>query len=189
MEDRTRDTPDGYEETQLPDGSWVLTHQLVAKQKYGKGFYKRRADDVGRGQIIIHHADFNKKNNEPDNLIRMTWEVHQKIHQEHMKLLWQDDQFRERVSAAVSELMLRKHQDPAFVEKMREVHRIAANQLWTKDEYREAVREAQVHSWEVNPIRREKLSSMNGQKVTCPVCGQVCGNVGGLGRHKRDKHS
>jgi hypothetical protein len=36
---------------------------------------------------VIHHCDFNKLNNSPDNLVGMTWNDHTNLHNEQVKLL------------------------------------------------------------------------------------------------------
>lgn len=51
-----------------------MEHRYIAEAKYGKidGF-------------VIHHADFDSKNNAPENLIKMTKEDHDRLHGDMMK--------------------------------------------------------------------------------------------------------
>ena len=60
----------GYEKTFNPQsGKWILTHRLIASAN----------EPIFKGKVV-HHADFNKRNNSPDNLNIMTWEAHTKLH-------------------------------------------------------------------------------------------------------------
>jgi len=61
----------GYEEIKNNDNyKWYKTHQLSGKLKYGENIYKSKIKN------IIHHIDFNKLNNEPDNLVLMEKNEH-----------------------------------------------------------------------------------------------------------------
>ena len=51
------------------DTKWHYTHWKV------KSFFEKRPN-----RDLIHHADFNKKNNSPENLIFMCWNAHKKLH-------------------------------------------------------------------------------------------------------------
>jgi intein/homing endonuclease len=64
----------GYEKVYNPgSNSWEWTHRVIDEQINGK----RSRNDV------IHHADFNRKNNRPDNLHRMDRSAHWKLHADH----------------------------------------------------------------------------------------------------------
>ncbi len=65
----------GYEMVYQPGSdTWEYTHKTVDKWKYlTKEKFTRRT---------IHHKDFNKLNNNPDNLIEMEWDDHRKLHQD-----------------------------------------------------------------------------------------------------------
>jgi hypothetical protein len=61
--------PAGYELYYNPmNKKWYLTHRLVANRT--QGHYSG----------IVHHDDFNKKNNDPVNLKIMDWDEHTKLH-------------------------------------------------------------------------------------------------------------
>jgi len=54
---------------------WYRTHHMV---------YESFNNDKPR---VKHHVDFNKLNNDPDNITGMTWKEHTKLHYENFKLL------------------------------------------------------------------------------------------------------
>lgn len=67
----------GYENVLNPlTNSWGLTYGKIANSLYGstKGFH-------------IHHKDFNKLNNNPNNLVLLTKDEHLKVHVEHFQEL------------------------------------------------------------------------------------------------------
>ena len=59
---------------------WIFTHLLADKYNLENNMY---AAKMGAHK---HHKDFNKLNNNPDNIIRMTAEAHLQLHREHIKL-------------------------------------------------------------------------------------------------------
>ena len=60
----------GYEKIYLPNNNkWEYTHRLFV-------------NDIPRKKMVVHHIDFNKHNNNSENLIVMTWGDHTKLHNE-----------------------------------------------------------------------------------------------------------
>lgn len=95
---------DGYERIKNnSNGKMIFTHQLVAKECFGFS-YGRKLED----RQVIHHDDFNKRNNSPDNLKIMGWHDHRSLHcavgSENMKKMWDDDQYRKRMKSVVSKI-------------------------------------------------------------------------------------
>lgn len=69
-----KDTYFGYEEVwHNGKQKWEKTHQLVGKGKY-KDLY------IESARTVLHHNDFNKLNNNPENLIKMDKEEHFNLH-------------------------------------------------------------------------------------------------------------
>ena len=54
------------------ENRWILTHRMVAMNTF---------DDILE---VIHHINFNKRDNRPDNLLPMLWNDHTKLHKEKM---------------------------------------------------------------------------------------------------------
>ena len=76
-----RITIEGYEMVLNPKThKWVFTHLLADEYNINNDIYK-----VSDG-THKHHIDFNKRNNNPDNVVRLTKEEHRKIHSEHVEL-------------------------------------------------------------------------------------------------------
>ena len=75
-----RITIEGYPMVFDPDqGRWIFTHLLSDKHNLEQGCYS-----VSNG-AYKHHIDFNKLNNNPENICRMTRDRHLEIHQKHVR--------------------------------------------------------------------------------------------------------
>ncbi|SFP00849.1 intein C-terminal splicing region/intein N-terminal splicing region [Amycolatopsis arida] len=92
------DNLDGYERVWMNDREeWVYTHCLADAYNLRHGL-----DSVANG-IVGHHVDVNKRNNDPRDLRRMTWEAHAALHAampERVRIFFADprrrDQWRDR---------------------------------------------------------------------------------------------
>lgn len=110
--------------------TWVPAHHLADNYNLTCGAYKKSA---GR---VRHHLDFNKLNNNPDNIVRMTWEDHWRTHCENAKLKHQDPDYREKIAKGrekywsntaarekqalrMSDRNFKNWQDPEYRAKMR----------------------------------------------------------------------
>ncbi|MBI4029206.1 MAG: hypothetical protein HY376_02475 [Candidatus Blackburnbacteria bacterium] len=110
--------------------AWVPVHHLADNHNLTHGFYKKSAGKVR------HHLDFNKLNNNPDNIRRLAWEEHWKIHYKHAALQHQNPDYREKIASGrnkywsdpamrakqalkMSKWNLKNWQDPKYREKMR----------------------------------------------------------------------
>ena len=97
---------------------WWHTHHLADLYNLVTGVYGRKTGNAR------HHADFNKRNNDPRNIKRMPWRAHTKLHAElagnMARRLWQDPAFRERKLQQLSEQAVLQWQNPAYREYMRE---------------------------------------------------------------------
>jgi len=76
-------------------GKWVFVHQLVAREKLN--FTYRNKEE---NRKVIHHKDFDKKNNSSKNLEIMNWRTHRELHCENqsklMKEYWERGYYRNR---------------------------------------------------------------------------------------------
>ncbi len=97
---------------------WNHTHHLADLYNLLTGIYNRKAGNTR------HHKDFNKLNNDPRNIERMPWRVHQQLHAElageMSKRLWQDPAYRERKIQQLSQQAILQWQDPAYRQYMSE---------------------------------------------------------------------
>ncbi len=110
---------------------WVPAHHLADNYNLTAGKYLKSA---GR---VRHHIDFNKLNNNPNNIARVGWGEHWKIHYEQAssqhknleyrekiadgrKTFWSDPESRKKYSERLSERNRKNWQDPVYREKMRQ---------------------------------------------------------------------
>jgi hypothetical protein len=67
---------EGYELVYNPESrQYVYSHRVFCPTRYHPT------------KTVVHHQDFDKSNNEPTNLKRMTWNAHTKLHAKYTKLL------------------------------------------------------------------------------------------------------
>ena len=83
---------------------YELTHHLIASSLLEK--FINKSED----KIIIHHKDFNSRNNNPENLEYMTWGDHTKKHQELISLINKSTKARERSRELMNKLWEDKHE-------------------------------------------------------------------------------
>jgi hypothetical protein len=68
---KPQETIAGYEQIQLMNGRWEFTHRLVARSKCVK---------TTGTENVVHHQNFKKTDNAPENLRWMCWEDHVELH-------------------------------------------------------------------------------------------------------------
>ena len=104
-------TIDGYEMTWNPrSDSWLFTHVLADWYNRAYGIYEATAGEH------CHHIDFNKRNNNPTNLQRLSPAEHLQLHQEQIaktlhrpevkeksRQVRQSDEFRQKMSKRMQE--------------------------------------------------------------------------------------
>ncbi|HMF59178.1 MAG TPA: toprim domain-containing protein, partial [Vicinamibacterales bacterium] len=164
------DKLEGYERVWVNDrDEWVYTHYVA------DGYNLRHGLDSQDNGNVRHHIDVNKRNNDPRNLRRMTWEDHAALHAslmgEHvhegyrawlaegglefksamLAEQWQDPDFREACLARLAAL----NADPAFRERIEQGFQDWYASLSDAEltEYAERMRERQASYW-ANPGHR-----------------------------------
>ncbi|MGI8495822.1 MAG: LAGLIDADG family homing endonuclease, partial [Pyrinomonadaceae bacterium] len=173
-------TIDGYEMVWQPESDyWIFTHILADDFNLNKGIYEK-----GEGNQTRHHLDFNKLNNNPTNILRLSREEHFAIHQkmleyglhrpdvkEKSKIAKQTPEFRKKMSERMkqpetrqilSEQAKAQWQDESYKEFMTEKWR---EFYQTNDEYRrqnnEQLNKAQKEYWasEENRLAQSERTS------------------------------
>jgi len=124
---------EGYEMTLNPQNSeWIFTHTLADKYNLAHGIY---AESDGSNR---HHCDFNKLNNNPDNIVRMTRKGHLAYHQEMIKFSLHREDVKKKSKLA--------HQTDGYKEKisrimsapdMKKMLSERAKKQWQNKEYKE----------------------------------------------------
>ena len=83
----------GYQVVHQPNTSqWLSAHILADEWNLKHEIYTKNSGK------IRHHADFNKLNNNPDNIIRLQWRDHWKLHADHASNLHKDPEYRKKIS-------------------------------------------------------------------------------------------
>lgn len=133
---------DKYEEVYNPGtDKWSYTHRVVAEATYGPKVEKRTVD---------HHIDFNKYNNTPENLQRLSWAEHTELHARSGETLISWRRSPEGREAA-RQSMLKLWADPEWRAKRVKINgqngkrrfaelvakgKPVGFQTWTKDQYK-----------------------------------------------------
>lgn len=167
----------GYEMTYQPlRDKWELIHHLADKWNLENNIYKR---STGR---IRHHRDFNKLNNNPDNIQRIQWSQHWGLHKEiaarrhksdpeyvkklanGRKRFWDDPKNRREAALRRQTWNLKNWQNPIYRKKMSELIR----QTWQRPEYRQKMIEASSKNlknlWKQKEFR-ELLSKLKSEEL------------------------
>ncbi len=119
----------GYEMIMQPKlNSWNFVHILSDKWNIDEGIY---AKSTGR---IRHHVDFNKLNNNPNNLRRMNWKEHWQTHynftsQKHKT----DENYREILAEGRKQFWADENNRKKYSERM--IQRNLEN--WKNEDYRQ----------------------------------------------------
>ncbi|PSP59503.1 DNA topoisomerase (ATP-hydrolyzing) subunit B [Halobacteriales archaeon QH_7_66_36] len=147
-------TIDGYEMVKQPvmNGFWEFTHLLADRYNVENGLY----DDLDGEHK--HHRDFDKRNNRPDNIERLSKEDHIELHRNHAtKTLHTEEVKRElrelRQSDEFRRMMSERMQQDETVEILRE----QAKEQWEDEEYEQCMRDAWREYYENNPEYRQRV--------------------------------
>ncbi|MDP3696497.1 MAG: ATP-binding protein [Candidatus Taylorbacteria bacterium] len=135
------------------DSRWIFTHLLSDKYNFNNGIYS----EISGAQR--HHKDFNKLNNNPDNIVRMSKEDHFKLHQEIANTVLR--------SPEVLEKLRKIRQTPEYKNKVRKsMLKIApllsmrAKKQWENQEYKKYMIEKFLDFYNSNQEYREKNNQM-----------------------------
>jgi len=112
-----KDSLNGYEKVYNPNtGKYKYTHRMVAEETLLKenGANKKKKG-TRNSHDVTHHIDFNKRNNHPDNLVRMDNVEHYIYHSKHAKELLHErpEVVKKRMDGIDRWLRSDKHRDLA----------------------------------------------------------------------------
>jgi len=151
-----RITIDGYEMVLQPQNSrWIFTHMLSDWYNLEKSIYSESAGSHK------HHIDFNKLNNNPDNIKRMTPEGHLGYHRNLLKFTLHTEANKEKARQA--------HQKKEYREKIRAMMSTPtmkamlskrAVKQWQNDEYKKFMTEKFLEFYANNAEYREKNNKL-----------------------------
>jgi hypothetical protein len=131
----TSTTKNGYETVKFNStGKYHSTYKVVGEHYYADKITEKATQakqdkiegkDKMRYDVAIHHKDFDKANNYPENLKIMTGYEHWLYHAKTIERLWADPEFRKATSKRSSEWMTGLNQNPT--EAMRKARRSQKN--------------------------------------------------------------
>lgn len=90
---------DGYEFITQNNGDIEYTHFLADQYNKKNKLYE---DEIKRGRYVRHHIDFNKRNNNPNNIIRMDWGDHRKLHNDQCRITLHTPEAKAKVRATMA---------------------------------------------------------------------------------------
>ncbi len=109
---------------------WVPAHHLADNYNLSQKKYSKSA---GR---VRHHIDFNKSNNNPNNIKRMQWGEHWQIHYNQASTQHKNEEYRKKIAAGRARYWANPEN------RRRNAENLSTRNLtnWKKTEYREKMR-------------------------------------------------
>ncbi|PJA87284.1 MAG: intein-containing DNA gyrase subunit B, partial [Candidatus Moranbacteria bacterium CG_4_9_14_3_um_filter_42_9] len=147
-----RITIEGYELIFDPAQSrWIFTHILADKYNLEHEFYQEKAGSYR------HHIDFNKLNNNPNNLIRLDKKAHFELHRQCARETLQRPDVLEKLRALKKTREYREKISKTMLEpKMRRMLSERAKKQWENREYKDFMAEKFLEFYNSNSQYREK---------------------------------
>ena len=154
-----RITIKGYElvfDTQL--NRWIFTHLLADKYNLEKNIY---IESIGHR----HHKDFNKLNNNPDNIVRLSKNDHLNYHRQHLQMTLHRPDIKEKAK--------KLHQTAEFKKKIKEImtrpHMIKllskrAKKQWENENYKTYMTQKFLEFYNSNAAYRKKNNHLLNQQ-------------------------
>ncbi|MFH1972516.1 MAG: DNA topoisomerase (ATP-hydrolyzing) subunit B [archaeon] len=154
-------TIDGYE--MVYDNvkqKWIFTHLLSDKYNLEKGVYSLK-DGSNR-----HHVNFNKLNNNPDNLVRMKREEHMQLHRDLAHIILHSDEVKEKCRQLRKTKNFRKMMSKRMRNtKTRKILSEQAKKQWENSEYKEFIRKKFLEFYNSNEqYRKENNQRLNEEQ-------------------------
>ena len=127
-----RITIDGYEMVWDQNKTWIFTHLLADEYNTKHNVYP-----INQG-THKHHIDFNKRNNNPSNIIRMSKEEHLMLHNEFLaKTLHTEKAKLKAMRAHQTEDYRQKIREWASKPDVKKLMSINTRKLWENSEYKD----------------------------------------------------
>ena len=145
-----RITIEGYEMI-LNLNKWIFTHMLADEYNLKQDVYSKSQGEAR------HHIDFNKLNNNPTNLIRLSKEEHLLIHTENLTKTLHRKDVKEKTALA--------HKDPEYRSKVsawarspevNEMLKQRAKKQWQNESYKKFMTQKFIEFYESNESYRQE---------------------------------
>lgn len=116
------------------------THNIVANKnrKQKLDVRSKTKDDF----LVVHHKDFNKRNNDPSNLQWMGehdhWTYHSKLQSDRLIEQWKDPKYRKKMTNLNIDNAIKQKQDPKFMDSVSKaaskvMHKLNADPVFHKN--------------------------------------------------------
>jgi DNA gyrase subunit B len=155
-------TINGYEMVWDPrSDSWLFSHVLADCYNLWKGIYSRSEGDH------CHHIDFNKINNNPTNIKRLSKDDHLALHREHARITLHNPETIEKCRAIRSSIEFRKAMSNRM--KNRDTSRILsqnAKTQWDDQEYKKFM----IDRWKSFYQSNEEYRKINNKRLCDAAC-------------------
>jgi DNA gyrase subunit A len=130
-EDKKKPALQNYQLIYQPKtNSWDPVHNLSDEWNIANNVYKRNS---GR---IRHHVDFNKFNNNPDNIRRVKWKDHWKLNAKHASELHKNKEYRKKIAEGRNKYWSDQNNRKANSQRLSERNR----RNWKDPKYRKHMR-------------------------------------------------
>ena len=150
----------GYEMVYRPyNNKWIYTHILSDLYNLEN---KNYTTDGGSNR---HHIDFNKLNNNPDNIKRLTREKHMKLHAEMIEMtLLTPETKRKSVAAHKTKKYKEKIIKIMSTPKMRKMLSERAKKQWENEEYKDYMKGKFLEFYKTNAKYRKENNKLLNQE-------------------------
>lgn len=148
---------------------WDFVHRIVKRSLKGSRFDEELVYDSkfkAAKKTIIHHKNFNRLDNSPQNLAWMQWDDHKALHNDN----------RDHTNQAIRDALISYHDNMSIEDKARRDQLLLKlskkgtnkiNELLKKDtEFNTAFRAKQREGWAKSRSERPILHELRGQKIS-----------------------
>jgi DNA gyrase subunit B len=140
--------------------TWVFTHKMADWWNLWKGVYTYDKT------THCHHVDFNKRNNNPNNLVRMDKDEHSKLHRDHASLFLHSEESKRKSAEAKRTEDFRLKARNQMLEPENQKRLVEHNaKIWSDPEYKEFMKTAWKNFYLSNETyRQEVLKTLNEEQ-------------------------
>ncbi len=127
-----RITIEGYEMVWDQKKNWIFTHLLADEYNLANNVYPKSQGEAR------HHIDFNKRNNSPANIIRLSKEEHLLVHTQNLTQTLHRQDVKEKAALAHQDFKYRKKMSAwALRPEVRSMLSARAKKQWEDESYRQ----------------------------------------------------
>ena len=147
---------EGYEMVFDPwTAKWIFTHVVSDRYNIERGLSLKEKGDT------IHHVDFNRLNNNPDNLVRMGNKEHPVYHTSILEKTLHSEEVKEKSRKAHREPVYRhKVKEIMSAPRMRKLFSRKAKKQWRNGEYKNYMKQKFLEFYQSHPEYRKESAEI-----------------------------